>query len=105
MGAHTRNSSMGEFWISSVTTPKCKIYFPWYVGSTGSSASLPGQVNYEDDQRRPRSAGRSSLRSQRVTDGSTSSTALIGDSSATEQPSTSGSQSSVRSGDDRKPLL
>ena len=79
--------------------------FSWVLGYTGSSASFPGQVNYDDDQRRPRSAGRSSLLNQQVRDGSTSSMALIGDSSATEQPSTSGSQSSLRSTDDRKPLL
>lgn len=77
-----------------------------FLAPLGSSASLPGQVNFDaDDDKRPRSAGRSSLHYQRATDGSTSSMALIGDSSTTEQPSTSGSQSSVRSADDRKPLL
>ena len=76
------------------------------LASTGSLASLPGQLNYEgDDERRPTSAGRRSLHYQRTTDGSTSSVRLIGDSSATEQHSTSGSQSSVRSTNDRKPLL
>lgn len=70
----------------------------------GSSASIPGQVNFDNDRPRPRSAGRSSLQSQRITDGSTTSTALIGDSSAAEQASSSQSQSSLRSGD-RVPLL
>lgn len=64
----------------------------------GSSASIPGQVNFDNDRPRPRSAGRSSLH------GSTTSTALIGDSSAAEQASSSQSQSSLRSGD-RVPLL
>ena len=90
--------------MATVPVYKYLNLFCWVAGSMGSSASLPGQVN-NDDQRRPRSAGRSSLLNQRVKDESTSSTALIGDSSATEQPSTSGSQSSLRSTDDRKPLL
>ena len=77
----------------------------FFLASDGSSTSLPGQVNFEDNGRRPKSAGGSSLRHQRAADGYDSSTALIGDSSATEQHSTSGSQSSVRSTDDRKPLL
>lgn len=76
------------------------------LASTESLASLPGQVNYEGvNERRPTSAGRTSLHYQRTTDGSTSSVGLIRDSSAMEQHSTSGSQSSVRSIDDRKPLL
>lgn len=80
---------------------------PTPEASLGSTASIPGQVNLDDDEvkRRPASGGRPSLGRQRISNGSNSSFALIGDSSATEQPSTSGSQSSLRSTDDRKPLI
>lgn len=74
---------------------------PTPEASLGSTSSLPGQVDYNDDDNgRPASGGR-----QRISHGSTSSMPLIGDGSVTEQPSTSGSQSSLRSTDDRKPLI
>ena len=78
-----------------------------FTASLGSTASIPGQVNLHDDEikRRPASGGQLSLGRQRISNGSNSSLALIGDSSATEQPSTSESQSSLRSTDDRKPLI
>ena len=78
-----------------------------FTASLGSTTSIPGQIDFNDDdiKRQPASAGRLSLGRQRTSNGSSSSMALIGDSSATEQHSTSGSQSSLRSTDDRRPLI